>query len=306
MRIIVSYRGIPQSRGWATGDFVVKAFRELGHTVFPYGNYYETNEMIEGNTLASLSGTYDLYLQMECGDGDRFYEELKNINVVARASWWFDLSLYPRRWLLETNYLGCEFNFVANKNFVKDHEIYLPYAADYDKHARPIFFDSGQYVFLKHDIVYPVTKDIDFLIIGSDRPERRQLYESIQSLVPNANVQYVTNAFREEYVDTLMRSHYVINDIAGGGAGLIPMRPFEVIAAGSHLITPQDDGVHDLGIPCLEYRNEEELFNLIKELDSRWRPVRFGFQEKFLRRHTYTRRCHEILSNVFPEYVCPN
>lgn len=280
MKILVSYRGIPQSPGWATGDFVVSAFQALGYRAIPYGNYYQTNRRIndfDNNEL--MEQEYDLYLQMECGDGDRQYTELAYVKAKKRATWWFDVALYPDRWYRETNAIGSNVNFVANKNFVNSnpHYVYLPYAAD-AKHIR-----RG------------TPKDIDFLIIGSDRPERKKLYETVCSVAPTANAQYITNAFREEYVDYLSRSHFVINDIAGGGQGLIPMRPFEVIAAGSHLITPYSDGVLDLGIPCLEYRNEEEFALLIKEMNDRPRPIRFGFQEKFLQEHTYINRCKKIL-----------
>lgn len=302
MRILVSYRGIPSSPGWETGTFVVNAFCCLGHDTVPYGTYYQTNNWIDNrnhNTLLSVE--YDLYLQMECGDGDRFYSELNNIKSKKRASWWFDVQLYPGRWKREIGLVSSEINFIGNKNFVGSN-IYLPYAADWEKHAVPIFFIDGQYQTNKNcnqGEYITIYKDIDFLIIGSSRPEREILYKLISNAVPNANVQYITNVFREEYINYLTRSHFVINDIAGGGHGLIPMRPFETIAAGSNLITPHNDGVHDLGIPCFEYRNMEELLQLVMNLNNQPKPTNFDYQKEFLKNHTYINRCETILKTIF-------
>ena len=301
MKILVSYRGIPQSPGWATGDFVVEAFRELGHICVPYGTYYQqAHTWLEGRTpYEMLADQYDLYLQMECGDGDRSYSELKNIDATYKATWWFDVALYPERWRRETSAIGSKINFVANKNYADgDMNVYLPYAADKKKHVIYTSFKDGRYNFREGDDFYAADKDIDFLIIGSDRPERRKLYEDVCNVAHNANVQYITSAFRQEYIHYLNRSHFVLNDIAGGGQGLIPMRPFETIAAGSHLITPHGDGVHDLDIPCFEYRNMDELLMLVEELNDRPRPIRFGFQQEFLKNHLYTNRCDKILMSL--------
>lgn len=302
MKILVSYRGIPQSKGWATGDFVVNALLDLGHDVYPYGNYYQTNQTIDdldNQKLLDYSNYYDLYIQMECGDGDRFYQEVVNAHCDKRVTWWFDSALYPARWIQETALISSDVDFIANKNLLskKINTVYLPYAADYYRHAFPISFKDDGYWIHKDGVTWEVNKDIDFLIIGSDRPERQQLFESVKSIAPNTH--YITNVFREEYVSYLTRSHYVINDVAGGGAGLIPMRPFETIAAGSHLITPHDDGCKELGLPCFEYRNMEELLDLVKSLNDRERPIRFGFQQEFLTKHTYKNRCQAIIDTVF-------
>ena len=96
MKILVSFRGIPQSPGWATGDFVVKAFRKLGHEVFPYGNYYQTAERIEGLDQTTLfRQEYDLVLFLECNDGDPQCTEWHSNGTSktrALASWFFDTS----------------------------------------------------------------------------------------------------------------------------------------------------------------------------------------------------------------------
>lgn len=278
MKVLVSYRGIPQSRGWATGDMVVRAFQALGHEAVPYGNYYQTQERLENRNV--FVEDWDLYLQMECGDGDRFYNELRNIRARKIASWWFDISLYPQKWVSETTFLQSNINFVANAKYNTDY--YLPYAACETNHFRAIR-----------------DKTVDFLIIGSDRPERRRLLEVLNA-IPGTRTAYVTNAFRENYIDFLSSAKYVINDIAGGGQGLLPMRPFETIAAGSSLITPIDDGCKELGLPCFQYSDEQDLTRLCSILSVLPDFANPSLQKDFLSNHSYRARCQTILDTVFP------
>jgi len=292
MKILVSYRGIPQSHGWATGDMVLKAFKDMGHEAYPYGNYYQRPDRLGGLTIRdTVSHDYDLYLQMECGDGDPFYSEVtKYIRTRKVASWWFDVALYPQKWLSETAYIKPDINFVANVNFLDKNTncIYLPYAACNSNHFREI---------VEKD------KDIDFLIIGSDRPERRRLFEILRQAVPCARVEYVTNSFRYEYIYALSRSKFVINDIAGGGSGLLPMRPFETIAAGSNLITPKDDGCKKLGIPCIEYTDEADLLRICTALNLTSNFSNPALQKEFMRHNTYNSRCQTILDTIFNERI---
>lgn len=281
MKILVSYRAIPQSPGWATGDFVIKAFRKLGHDVNAYAKYYMEEKWIE-DPNEILKKKYDLYLQMECGDGDRFYKELiGNVDAMKRASWWFDCALYPDRWKQETAGLSCMRFFTANKNMIGEnswcHDVFLPYAAD-EFHVRQ-----------------NVEKTCDFLIIGSDRPERRGQYELVKKILPNATVEFKTGVFREDYINALANSRYVINDIAGGGSGLIPCRPWEALAAGTKVITPKGDGCKELGLPIIEYEN---LADTCIELWHKPELLTLEEQELFLAKHMYVNRCQEILNEI--------
>lgn len=280
MRVLISYRAIPESPGWATGDFLASAFESLGHKVSKYAKVYNQDKWLE-NPQDLLKQQYDLYIQMECGDGDELYSELINVKAQKKASWWFDISLYPERWMRETSYYGPDVNFVANKNFLtgwKDNCYYLPYAASADKHYRTI-----------------VNKTVDFLIIGSDRIERRALYRNISLSCPTAKVEYRNDLFREQYVDALSSARFVINDIAGGGRELIPMRPFECLISGSELITPQDDGCKGLGLPCYEYYSSKNLTELCHNLLS----VKSQDHRDFmLQNHTYEVRVKQILEAV--------
>jgi hypothetical protein len=274
MKILVSYRGIPESRGWATGDFVVEAFKQLGHNVDVYGNYYGTVDKLQ-NKLNPFDKEYDLFLFMECGDPEPFYKELRIVNAKIKASWFFDSALYVDYWRHQVFTVGTSPNFIGNANLVSEIQngIYLPYAASH-KHYRKLNTE----------------KDIDYLIIGSDRPERRILLDSIKSIFPSKRVELVSGVYRDDYINYLSRAKFVVNDIAGGGKGLIPMRPFEVIMAGSTLITPRGDGVSDLGIPCYEYDSIDQLVDFVDELPAA--------QDFVIKNHTYVNRCEKIISHV--------
>ena len=275
LNILVSYRGIPQSPGWATGDCVVRALRKLGHSVDSYGNYYQTSIPLQSN-LNVFEKHYDLLLYMECGDPDPQYFELKRVDARNRFSWFFDSSLYPDFWKHQVAELGTTLNFIANSRLVTaiGNGTYLPYAADEGIHAAPA-----------------IDKIHDFLIIGSDRPERRHLHDDLKSIFPDKKVSLLSGVFREDYIRELAASRFVVNDIAGGGNGLIPMRPFETLAAGSTIITPRGDGVSELGIPCYEYGCISEL----SELDLRELTEEGAWA---LPSHTYTNRCERILSHL--------
>jgi len=188
-------------------------------------------------------------------------------------SWFFDLALYPEYWYWQISNVQTNVNFVANELFVAEeyNRFYLPYAAA-SKHFRKLNW---------------VTKDIDYLIIGSDRPERRKQVAELMAMMPNKNIQLISGVFREDYINILSRAKFVVNDIAGGGKGLLPMRPFEVVAAGATLITPKNDGVLSLGIPCYEYESLEQIPTFIEELSHG--------QDVVQQKHTYLNRCMKIM-----------
>jgi len=288
MRILVSYRGIPQSRGWATGDCVVRAFQELGHEAVPYGNYYQTQERLEGSRKV-LEEDWDLFLFLECGDGDPVYTELMNVRSRKRASWFFDAALYPDRWRAINNMFGFDVNFMANANMIYD-GMYLPYAADEKLHFR-----SYQ------------EKVRDFLIIGSDRPERRHLYNLIRQYCPAARTDFLHGVFREQYIDEIARSHYVVNDVAGGGGGLLPMRCTETMAACSVLLSVQDSALHTIGNDLehfISFQDENHLVGNIPKMfsvgESLSKRIATQGQEHCLKNHTYRNRCSAILTRIFP------
>lgn len=257
---------------------VVRAFQEMGHDVTPYGNYYQTPHRLEKDK-SCLREDYDLFLFMECGDGDPVYTELVGVRARKRASWFFDAALYPHNWVRLLQDFDFDVNFIANSTMLYDNfkTEYLPYAADPILHYRP----------------HSHHKYRMFGLIGSDRPERR-------ALAKHLSLDLMSGIFREEYINYLAGSYYVINDVAGGGAGMIPMRPFEALMAGAALITPKYDGVMAVGLPCIEYGSLEELTSICNNIrDNNILPDNTG-QNEVLRYHTYKHRCAMILEKMFP------
>jgi hypothetical protein len=297
MKILVSYRAIPQSPGWATGDCVVRAFQALGHDVTPYGNYYQTQKRLEDCNV--LADDWDLFLFLECGDGDPVYTELANIRARKRASWFFDAALYPQHWLAILRLFEFDVNFIANSTMLYDNlnTEYLPYAADPALHYRSY-----------------KEKTRDFLLIGSDRPERRRLYDLMKRACPDARIDFIHGVFREAYIDALASSHYVINDVAGGGAGLLPMRCTETMAAGSVLLSVQDPALPTIGTNLehyINFRDENHLFgtevngtnhfhHMFACGESFSKRIALTGQQHCLEHHTYRNRCQAILQRLFP------
>ena len=276
MKILISYRGIPQSPGWATGDLVANAFLSLGHEVACYGNYYGTNKYIE-HRPNGLKEDWDLFLFLECGDGEPTYNELKYVRARKRASWFFDSQLYIKKWQSIVHYFNFDVNFIANPNLIHDvpNGHFLPYAADN--------------LYIRNN----TNKVFDFLIIGSDRPNRRDLYNQLKAACSGAVVGYKTGIFRQEYIDIISSSKYVVNDIAGGGLGLLPIRVFETLASGSELITPHNDGCSNLGLPCFEYKSIDDLITICIGLVRN--PIFKNDQKIILNSHMYKNRCEKIL-----------
>jgi hypothetical protein len=72
MKIVVAYRGAPRSPGRATGDALIRAFRQLGHEAVGYGRWYQTCDWF-GTDAAG-----DLLVYLECNDEDPQYDELRH------------------------------------------------------------------------------------------------------------------------------------------------------------------------------------------------------------------------------------
>jgi len=286
MKILVSYRGIPQSPGWATGDSVVRAFEALGHEVYTWGHYYEDQK----NKLPN-QGTweeYDLLVYMEMNDGDPQYTVLKNIPAKKKVAWMFDVAMNPMFYKSICDYMEFDHVFCGNTNSLDLFDqptSFLPYAADLDLHYR-----------------HPVkAKKNVATLVGSDRQSRRDLIDFIQG--EDVPAQLVTDVFRDEYIKTLSESMISICDVAGGGHGLMPMRFFEAPAAGSLLICQLDsnddrDQILKEGQHYFGFYNTEDLPGLLDflmhDVDAREKVWLDGHNE-VLRNHTYRERCMEIL-----------
>lgn len=285
MKILISYRASKNIRDWETGHLISKAFMALGHQVFEYANIYETADWIYNPKEILYNGPFDLHLFMEKNDPSNQYPELAGIRCNKSIAWLFDTAMQPAFY----DYLIKRFNFdhvfCANPQYINNRSNYswLPYAADED-----LFFRS---------LDFPKTKEV--AIIGSDRPERRILINALQSAGINAEL--ISGIFKEKYIDALASSKIIVNDQAGGGRHLLPIRTFEAPMAGSVLMqieTQSLSQVFEPGISCVVYSNVLDLVKkcrLVLENNSLYENIRSNGQTMCKLLHTYKNRAKEIL-----------
>jgi len=284
MKIVVSYRGIPQSPGWATGDLVVKAFRDLGHEVVPYAKYYQQDGWVERQPdLSEINGA-DLLVYMECNDGDPQYVELKN-QCKTSVCWFFDTSYYPDNLTGLANYFDFDYQFIANPLDLDKfaYPVYLPYAIDPEVHGRG----------------WKENKLIDIALVGSDREDRRELVRALN--LKGVPVQLISGVFREDYINTLSDCKFIVNQNPDQGRGLLNMRHFEAQAAGACLI----DMTHDLAAnrssaAILSYSDIDDIakqYHYLMETGE-WVLAAQSQQQRVFRNDTYRNRCERILEVV--------
>lgn len=291
MKILVSYRGIPQSPGWATGDMVVKAFRALGHETYPYAKYYQENKWVEGKPNLD-EHEWDLILFMECNDGDPQYPELKITRARKTACWLFDTSYYEDQCRYLVNYFRFDHIFLANPLSVQHYKVlgynnvhYLPYACDSELHARSLVFSK--------------TRDVS--IIGSIRDDRKQLARQLESA--GIKVDLVADHFREDYINALASSKIIINQNPPQGRGLLNMRYWETQAAGSCLLTDEFDcSSQPIDTSYVAtYNSIEQIVSscryFLSNPDDMNEYIRYS-QDHVLESHTYKNRCEYINENI--------
>ena len=298
MKILVSYRAIPQSPGWATGDMAVKALRELGHDVTVYAKKYELDEWVEGRPSTLELDTYDLLLFMECNDGEPQYIELKNVRARKKVCWLFDTSYYPDQCKNLVDFFFFDEIFLANpltidqyKTWGYDNVHYLPYACDPELHYRP-YSKAG--------------KKRDVALIGSVRADREELQRDL--LERGLNMELISGSFREKYIDDLAETSIIVNQNPDAGRGLLNMRWFETQAAGSVLFSEHEDERinSNAGLSnyeCFEYSYVQDLaacaLDLLRD-DSLIARITTRGQACVLACHTYQNRCETLLRTVFP------
>jgi len=235
LRIIVAYRAIPGTgAGYATGDSMVRAFRRLGHAVYPYAKVYQSRQWIG----RALPPSPDLLVRMECGDGEEQYPELGALDC-PKVYWTFDIDRYPQREAAIIDQLGADPVCCANPNHVKTDWHYLPYAAD------PDLFYPGK------------TPGHGAAIIGTP-------FEQRADFARRAGVDLVSGVYHAAYARRLRGLAVHVHHYASGGGGLLVMRPWETMASGVLLIT-EADKTHELhrDIPWLTYRDADHCRQLI-------------------------------------------
>jgi hypothetical protein len=309
MKILVSYRAAPRIRGWETGAMVSRAFRKLGHEVHEYAKEYQTDRWLTNGPHSDvfsltdsiftdmeiaerhiwprdmLKQEYDLVLNMECNDPDPQYFELVGVTTKKRAVWNFDASYYVSTALDHIARYHPDHVFFANSRFMEfgwDSCSWLPYAADSTDHFRPL---DGP-------------RPIDVALVGSDRPDRRKLINTLKKA--GINAQLISDVFREQYVDALASSKVIINENPAEGRGLLNMRSFEAPAAGAVLLSNDKEiaEVFTPGMQVLIYSDVEHAIMHCKMLLD-YPTERIGLQVAghFRARdsHTYENRATEIL-----------
>jgi spore maturation protein CgeB len=276
---------------------VVKAFRALGHDTFAYAKYYQENRWIENPADAPTE--YDLCLFMECNDGDPQYSELKNLRARKMACWLFDNSYYQDKCRDLIDYFNFDFKFLANPLVVTELENSgyervhcLPYACDPDLHRHPEGY----------------MKKRDVALVGSIREDRIKMADELKKY--NIELQLIGGLYRSSYIDALASSKIIINQNPQAGRGLLNMRFWETIAAGSWIITEAEDANANENIRRTflntynTYHNIEELAKICSSYlkDEHKRSQLAGsIQDHVLRHHTYSDRCQEMLKTVFPD-----
>lgn len=294
MKVLVSYRGIPQSPGWATGDMVVKAFRALGHEVYPYAKYYQENRWVEEQPALD-DHDWDLILFMECNDGDPQYPELRVTRARKTACWLFDTSYYADRCKSLVDYFGFDHIFLANPLTIQEYKTwgykkvyYLPYACDPELHGR--------------SLETPKTRDV--ALVGSIRDDRRALADTLAR--HGVDLQLISGVFREEYIDALASAKIVVNQNPEAGRGLLNMRFFEAQAAGTFVMTEHSDneaniqaGLHSRGFPYESTGEVAAFANVLLKNNDHLHALRKENQENIFMNDTYQNRCQSILETVF-------
>lgn len=226
LEILVAYRGIPHARGWATGASLARAFRRLGHNVYEYGNYYQTQEPV---SAVQVPDRADLLVYCECNDLDPQYTELGNYDAPWKVYWDFDVDTHPTRTLRFVEKIGFTHIFFGNIYYedvfrsVCDWVRFLPLAFD-DEHHRP----------LQH-----VPKKIDIGLCGSPYKDRLALIQRLRKAGLNAVL--IQDRYAQDYVRALNGFRISLNLGVGGGRGLMPGRVWESIGCGTLLLAESRD-----------------------------------------------------------------
>lgn len=291
LKIAVAYRGIPHSRGWATGDNLVRAFQKLGHEVFPYGNYYGTAERLENRGLPE---ELDLLVYCECNDDEPQYHELRAQKARARVYWDFDVDNGRQGAAKQlTRQIGFDMICYANKLY-KDYflkmapkTLFLPYAFDND-HFKPL----------------RIKPRIGAAIIGSPYPQRVDYVKTLKKA--GANVEFIQGVYREDFVKAInsLKIHLNLNIYGPGGDGLLVARVWETIGCGTFLLTQRKDFIEDFfvdGVHLALFETPQECAEKIKYYlshdEEREEIARAGYSHG-LRHHTYKVRAQTILNEI--------
>jgi spore maturation protein CgeB len=290
LHIVVSYRGVPQAHGYETGASLATAFRRLGHSVYEYGNYYQSTQRIQPEPPPQ---TADLLVWCECNDADPQYWELESYPASRKAYWDFDTATHSEMTKKIIDHVRFDAVFYANRNFTRflsalhNNTTLLPYAFNDEIH-RPL---------------PNVTKTVDVGLIGSPYPKRVALIKKLRKTGINAEL--VSGVYGEDMVRTVNSFKIQLNYLVGGGRGLLNARVFETVGCGTLLLNENEDGIEDCfkdGGHVVLYHSEstcvEKVRFLLSHEDVLQSIARNG-HEYGLKFHTYLQRANTILEKTF-------
>ena len=279
MKIILSYRGITDKPGWATGDMVARAMRFHGHQVFCYGNYYRTNKRLENPDGQEFPiEEADRLLWMECNDGDPQYIPLLDLKC-KKAFWDFDSEMHFHFSHMLSQVF--KWNFAANPAYVdkfpRSH--YLPYAVD-----TTLFYSDS-------------VERRGVRMLGNKFPQRQKFCNEVGVILDDSK-------HTTEYARALRRLKIHLHYYSSGGKDLIVCRPLETMASGTMLLAqkqPALDRIFDDGKDYVSFTDEKDckakIDYYMKHDEERERIAKSG-QDRVLNAHSYLSRTKALLKVI--------
>lgn len=274
MRILVSYRGTERP-GWATGDSLCRAFRQLGHDVFPYGNYYRTESRMDSGIP-----DVDLLVFLECCDGDPQYTELAGLNC-PRVYWEFDTALHKDFTRQLIDYMNFDLVFMANYECATEFGArYMPYAIDAS------LFSPDEH-----------TEGHGAAIVGSPFGPRQEFADA-------AGLDIISGAFGADYVDAIRGLAVHVHYMDSGGKGMVVARPFETMACGVCLLAEDTPAMRRHWVPGTHFEAftgpgdcMDKACKLLED-DRRRKRIAAAGLTSVMSRHQYLNRARTILAAI--------
>jgi hypothetical protein len=286
MKILVSYRGIPHAPGFEIGASIARGFRQLGHEVYPYGNVYQSRNMIPGaifkSQLQAAAWKPDLLAWVECNDADPQYAELFSLDC-PKVQLDFDTAMNLAKTAQIVAGLKPDLLCLGNAEFIQ-------YPFPGAKKIKHLPFGADPYLFR------PGTGPRSGAgMIGTSFPAR-------DAFCKRAGLE-LNQAYGPDYVKVLQRLRLHLHHTTTAGDGLLVTRNFETLASGCVLLTKDTPEVRKYFEPnkhLFLYRDDDEAIALIRALmspanDGMVAQVAQAGMEEALARHTYRHRCQSIL-----------
>lgn len=281
MRILVAYRAIPQSPGWATGDSLVRAFRALGHDAKPYAKVYQKDEFLDPG-IDTNSWRPQLLVYLECNDNDPQYPELADLHC-GRIYWEFDTSMhrdFSRRFVTA---MGFHKVYLANHRELGTipGAYYLPYGVDAAHFRAP---DKKSY-------------RSGAALLGHAFPARVDFCKE-------AGVQLVQGLYNTQYAKALQLLAISVHNHDSGGDGLLVGRVWESLGCGALLLTKDSPLLRKHFTPGLHVVTYADAADCKAKVEyylahrQAREDIAAAGHEEAMRHHTYLCRARAILAGL--------